>query len=74
MFLGQLFKIAAILNLLQQIQCQFFFFNKDMQCCCCFCHDRALSGVDNAGYTTTRFSPFVLSYLLWGAAFSSDFH
>ena len=44
--------------LLEKIQSQFLFFYKDMQCCCCFCHDRALSGKDEAGYTTTLlFSP-----------------
>ncbi len=57
-FLRQLAEIGTILDLLEMIQIQFLFFYKDMQCCCCFCHDRALSGKVVAGYTTTLlFSP-----------------
>jgi hypothetical protein len=44
--LRQLAEVGAVFDLLQKIQSQFLFFNKNMQCCCCFCHDRALSGMD----------------------------
>jgi len=38
----QLLEIAAVFDLLQKIQSQFFFFNQNVQSCRCFSHVFAL--------------------------------